>query len=125
MSDEQHDPGRRVFFGRVLEGEDLPRPFNVPLPPPPPGHAVEDVLFVVGDAPDAEGGREHEDIMVRRVPTDVARRFRTAAGGRALTHAQYLSALVALHERVRQSADAGDDGAREALDALGLASVTV
>ena len=38
---------------------------------------------------------------LRKVPAPVARRFRAAAGGGALTHAQYLTALVELHEMLR------------------------
>jgi hypothetical protein len=96
--------------------------FTMPLPPPP-----HDVLFFRREervqAPERE--REHEDIMLRKVPNDVARRFRAAAGGRALTHAQYLAALVELHESLRKRADEGDEGARADLERLGLQSVTV
>jgi hypothetical protein len=42
-----------------------------------------------------------------------------------MTHAQYLTALVELHARVRALADAGDEKAREALDELGLQTVSV
>ena len=63
--------------------------------------------------------------MLRRVPREVAMRFRAAAGGRAMTHAQYLTALVELHAAIRERADAGDETAREALDALGLQTVAV
>ena len=90
--------------------------FTLPLPPPP------DVLYVRSAR---EETREHEDIMLRKVPNDVARRFRAAAGGRALTHAQYLAALVELHESLRRRADDGDDAARAELERLGLQSVTV
>jgi hypothetical protein len=94
--------------------------FTIPLPPPP------DVLFVRHEAhAHAQPEREHEDIMLRKVPNDVARRFRAAAGGRALTHAQYLAALVELHESLRKRADDGDEAARADLDRLGLQSVTV
>jgi hypothetical protein len=96
--------------------------FTMPLPPPPP-----DVLFFRREerAQPPEREREHEDIMLRKVPNDVARRFRAAAGGRALTHAQYLAALVELHESLRRRADDGDDTARADLERLGLQSVTV
>ena len=63
--------------------------------------------------------------MLRRVPRDTAMRFRGSAGGRGLTHAQYLTALVDLHRRVRELADRGDEALRRELDDLGLASVTV
>jgi hypothetical protein len=101
--------------------------FTLPLPPPPPhppGAGVRherDVVYVRRD----RGDREHEDIMLRRVPADVARRFRAAAGGRALTHAQYLAALVELHETIRARADAGDGELASELDRLNLQSVTV
>jgi hypothetical protein len=52
-------------------------------------------------------------------------RFRAAAGGRGMTHAQYLTALVELHARIRAAADAGDEVARATLDALGLQTVAV
>ena len=96
--------------------------FTVPVPPSPPGAPQRDVLYIRHDV---ASPREHEDIMLRRVPTDVARRFRAAAGGRALTHAQYLAALVELHETIRTRADAGDTELASVLDALGLQSVTV
>jgi hypothetical protein len=102
--------------------------FEVPLPPSfpppfPPGRG--DVLFFRRETEEVSAGREHEDIMLRRVPRETAGRFRAGAGGRAMTHAQYLSALVELHRRLREQADAGDDRARAMLDELGLASVTV
>lgn len=96
----------------------MDEPFTLPVPPPP------DILYVRG-APGAGESREHEDLMLRKVPADVARRFRAAAGGRALTHAQYLAALVELHEALRTRADAGDEAARAELERLGLLSVTV
>jgi hypothetical protein len=100
--------------------------FTVPLPPPPPFGPPphRDVIFFRHEAAEA-GGKEHEDIMLRRVPREVAMRFRGSAGGRGMTHAQYLSALVDLHLRARELADHGDHEVRKALDELGLASVTV
>jgi hypothetical protein len=73
------------------------------------------------DSPD----REYEDIMLRRVPTAISRRFRGAAGARGLTHAQYLTALVSLHESMRTRADGGDDGSAEVLAELGLGTVSI
>jgi hypothetical protein len=96
--------------------------FTLPLPPPPPGVRERDVVFIRHGDP---GSREHEDIMLRKVPADVARRFRAAAGGRALTHAQYLAALVELHESLRRRADSGDGELAAELDRLGLQTVTV
>jgi hypothetical protein len=93
--------------------------FTLPVPPPP------DILFLRGPGPGQSESKEHEDIMFRKVPNDVARRFRAAAGGRAFTHAQYLAALVELHESLRRRADDGDESARAELERLGLQSVTV
>jgi hypothetical protein len=82
-------------------------------------------MFFRHRAEDVEGGREHEDIMLRRVPRETAMRFRAAAGGRALTHAQYLAGLVELHGRLRTLAEEGNESARALLDELRLQSVTV
>jgi hypothetical protein len=98
--------------------------FTIPLPPPPPGTPPHDVVFVRHGGPEA-GTKDYEDIMLRRVPRDTAMRFRGSAGGRGLTHAQYLTALVDLHRRARELADAGDERLGHELDELGLASVTV
>ena len=110
----------------------MPLPAAPPVPPMPPGAAgpggERDVVYfhhaVPAPPPDA-GPREHEDIMLRRVPADTARRFRSAAGGRGMTHAQYLAALVTLHEAMRARADGGDAALAEELERLGLSSVTV
>jgi len=98
--------------------------FTMPLPPPPPPGPQRDVVFFRHEG-SPQRDREHEDIMLRKVPADVARRFRAAAGGRALTHAQYLAALVELHESIRRQADAGNGDLAAELDRLGLQSVTV
>jgi hypothetical protein len=100
--------------------------FEVPVSPPPFPPPHRDVLFFRHEVEgEGAGPREHEDILLRRVPREVAGRFRAGAGGRALTHAQYLTALVELHRRLREQADAGDERARSLLDELGLASVTI
>jgi hypothetical protein len=99
-------------------------PFQVPLPPPVPG-PHDRVMFIRGEGPREAGAKEHEDIMLRRVPRETAMQFRAAAGGRALTHAQYLAALVELHRRARQRADGGDEQLKQMLEELGLGSVTV
>jgi hypothetical protein len=99
--------------------------FTLPLPPPPPhlGRAVErDVVFIRHDGP---GEREDEDIMLRRVPRPIAQRFRASAGGRGMTHAQYLAALVELHESIRNRADGGNGELAAELERLGIATVTV
>jgi len=80
------------------------------------------VLFIRHEAP---GEREDEDIMLRKVPRSIAQRFRASAGGRSMTHAQYLAALVELHEAMRSRADAGDTELAAELERLGLTTVTV
>jgi hypothetical protein len=97
----------------------VPPPAQVPFPP------HDHVMYVRGEGPPEATPREHEDIMLRRVPRDTAMHFRAAAGGRSLTHAQYLTALVELHRRTRERADGGDEELRRALEDLGLGSVTV
>lgn len=112
------------------------KPFQVSLPPPfppfPPflgGHGEDprDVVFFAHAPapPPRRASRDAEDIMLRRVPSATAKRFRAAAGGRGMTHAQYLAALVALHDAMRALADGGGDQVRAELDRQGLASVTV
>lgn len=102
------------------------RTFHLPAPPPPPGAAVtHDVLFFRADGPEGGPERDAEDILMRRVPTKTAARFRGAAGGRGLTHGQYLAALVELHERMRALADTENEAVRLELEALGLTTVTV
>ena len=109
--------------------EDDPQPFTIPLPPgfPPPfPHAGmrADHVYIVGDG-GADEAKEHEDIMLRRVPREIAMRYRAAAGGRGLTHAGYLTALVELHARIRAAADAGDEAAKAVLEELALQTVAV
>ena len=52
-------------------------------------------------------------------------RFRGAAGARGFTHAQFLTALVSLHEAMRKRADDGDAEMAAALDQLGLGTVSI
>jgi hypothetical protein len=103
--------------------DDEPTPFTLPLPPP------GDVLFFRHEMKSApplpEEGRETEDIMLRSVPRATAQRFRAAAGGRGLTHAQYLAALVQLHEALRHRADGGDAEVGAELERLGLSTVSI
>jgi hypothetical protein len=102
--------------------EDVDEPFTLPLPPPPFAEDKDVLFFARRSGPE---GREHEDIMLRRVPRSVAHRFRGAAGARGLTHAQYLAALVALHEAMRQRADGGDADVATELERLGLRTVSI
>ena len=95
-------------------------PFTLPLPPPLPDEDV--VFFARGGAPK---DREHEDIMLRRVPRGVAHQFRGAAGARGFTHAQYLAALVNLHGCMRERADSGNAEIAAELDRLGLSTVSI
>src|SRR3954471_14512209 len=89
------------------------------LPVPPPDRDV--VFFRREEGPE----REDEDIMLRRVPRATAQRFRASAGGRGMTHAQYLAALVELHESIRSKADGGSAELQAELGRLGLTTVTV
>jgi len=98
--------------------------FTLPLPPPPPGGPHHDRVFFRRVRSDDEE-RDDEDLMLRRVSRPIAQRFRASAGGRGLTHAQYLSTLVELHEAMRRRADAGDAEIAAELDRLGLTTVTV
>jgi hypothetical protein len=83
-------------------------------------------MFVFKPGPDViDSERESEDMMFRRVPREIAGRFRAGAGARGLTHGQYLTALVALHEAARRLADDGNEQVSAELERLGLASVTV
>ena len=113
MSEQEPDEREDVFF-------------HVPAPPPPfpavPPHAPH---MVYVERRIEEDGRESEDIMLRKVPRETAMRFRAAAGGRGLTHAQYLAALVALHEAARTLAESGDESVQAELERLGLTTVTV
>ncbi len=97
--------------------------FHLPLPPP----AGRDVVYFTHrvDEVEPEDGREAQDIMLRSVPRATAQRFRAAAGGRGMTHAQYLAALVELHELIRSRSDGGDTELAGELERLGLATVTV
>jgi hypothetical protein len=93
-----------------------------PAPPVPPSDG-NTVYF--WSQTDSSPGREHEDIMLRRVPREVAHQFRGAAGARGMTHAQYLTALVALHDAMRHRGDTGDSGVAAVLEQLGLKTVSI
>ena len=86
--------------------------------------AGPECLLVRGER-ESGGGRDYEDIMLRRVPAAVAHRFRGAAGARGFTHAQFLTALVSLHEAMRKRADDGDAEMAAALNQLGLGTVSI
>jgi len=94
-----------------------------PFPPGLPDPQGRNVFWVAES--DSSAGRDYEDIMLRRVPAVVAHRFRGAAGARGFTHAQYLSALVSLHEAMRKRADEGDAEVAAALGQLGLGTVSI
>ena len=111
-----------------MDEDDAAEHFTMPVPPgfPPPPHAGDRVLFYRRhESEGGPGGKDHEDIMLRRVPREVAMRYRAAAGGRAMTHAQYLTALVELHAKIRERADGGDESAKTVLEELGLQTVAV
>jgi hypothetical protein len=116
-----------------MPGEEEPDPgqdegtsfyVSVPAPkfPPKPGNRL---VYWSTESEDPPGGREFEDIMLRRVPGAVAHRFRGAAGARGFTHAQYLTALVTLHEAMRERADHGDGEVAATLEQLGLGTVSI
>jgi hypothetical protein len=107
---------------------DEPGEFTIPLPPPlvpPPGLPHGDVVFFRREVEEDGPQRDSEDIMLRKVPTAVAMRFRASAGGRGMTHAQYLAALVALHEAMRAAAEGGNEAVAAELERLGLSTVSV
>jgi hypothetical protein len=107
---------------------DEPHAFPPHFPGPPFGPPGEDdVVFFRRrvEPPSREDGAGPEDILMRRVPAETASLFRASAGGRGLTHAQYLVALVSLHQRLRELAEQGDETARRELETLGLTTVSV
>jgi len=98
--------------------------FHAHLPDPRSLKPDERLVFWATET-ESTGVREHEDIMLRRVPAAIAHRFRGAAGARGFTHAQYLTALLALHEAMRERADGGDGEVAAVLSQLGLGTVTI
>jgi len=107
------------------EGEQTPT-FHVSFPAGPHFPTGRNFFYAAEAAEgDSPGSREYEDIMLRRVPAAVAHRFRGAAGARGFTHAQYLAALVSLHEAMRKRADGGDTETAAALEQLGLGTVSI
>lgn len=70
-----------------------------------------------------------QSIYLRKVPNEVAARFKEAAGARMMNSTEYLVALVQLHARLRAVLDdpsghrRGLDDIRELVDDLGLATV--
>jgi hypothetical protein len=113
--DEEPKPGQD-------EGATSYASFPGPKFPPKPGNRL---VYWSTETDDTPGGREFEDIMLRRVPGAVAHRFRGAAGARGFTHAQYLTALVTLHEAMRERADRGDEEVAATLEQLGLGTVSI
>ncbi len=108
------------------ELEDVIRPFQVPFGPPFPQGPPFPVrgAFLRSGEPGGSSS-ETDDILLRKVPRETAQRFRAAAGGRGMTHAQYLAALVELHSSARALAEAGDTQITAELERLGLQSVSV
>ena len=62
-------------------------------------------------------------VHVRNVPEETRRLFNIAARRRGQTQADYLAALIALHQRARALADSGYGELQTELKALGLQSV--
>ena len=61
--------------------------------------------------------------MTRSISSETRERIRHAARARDMTIAQYLAALVELHDRIRALADDGDLTMTDELDMLGLQAV--
>ena len=61
--------------------------------------------------------------MTRSISSETRERIRHAARARGMTIAQYLAALVELHDRIRALADDGDLTMTDELDMLGLQAV--
>jgi hypothetical protein len=109
-----------------MDDETFRLPVPPPFPPLPHGHDGEhDVVFIRHREEHVREERDSEDIMLRSVPKLVAQRFRGAAGGRGMTHAQYLAALVELHQAMRERADGGDAELAAELEKLGLATISI
>jgi hypothetical protein len=89
----------------------------------PPGRPAGKVLIWRRDTNSTAD--DYEDLMVWRMPSSLAHRFRGAAGARGLTLAQHLSALIALHEMMRQRAESGDGQAATLLEQLSLSTVSI
>ena len=115
-------PYRKDALGPARVGGEAVR---VSFEGPPWPSSSKDVFFWAAADPDGPAGREHEEIMLRRVLAAVAHGFRGAAGARGSTHGQYLSALIALHEAMRKRADSGDADVAAALAQLGLGIVSI
>lgn len=92
-------------------------------PPGPAGPPAGKVLIWRSDTDSAVD--DYEDLMVWRMPSLLAHRFRGAAGARGLTLAQHLSALISLHQMMRQRAESGDEQAAALLEQLGLSTVSI
>jgi hypothetical protein len=116
MPDRDREPTAGRDEGQTFHASVPGLPFS-----PEPGKRL---VFWATES-DGPEGKEYEDIMLRRVQGAVAHRFRGAAGARGFTHAQYLAALVALHEAMRQHADRGNAEVAAVLTQLGLGTVTI
>jgi hypothetical protein len=92
-------------------------------PPGPPGRPAGKVLVWRRDTDSTAD--VYEDLMVWRMPSLLAHRFRGAAGARGLTLAQHLSALISLHEAMRQRAESGDEQAATLLEQFSLGTVSI
>lgn len=59
-------------------------------------------------------------LNIRGIDSEAVERAKRAAALRGWTIGRYVAALTALHDAVRQRADAGDDALQAELVALGL-----
>ena len=113
-----------------MDDDGVPEPFTMPIPPgfPPPPHGGDRVLFFRTHETEGDSLRKGttRTSCCGASPREVAMRYRAAAGGRAMTHAQYLTALVELHARISASGRTAATRPRGAvLEELGLQTVAV
>lgn len=95
------------------------------------GDPLETILARVGVFADrgraatSPGSARAAELVVKGLSPEALERFRVASGARAMDSAQYLTALVDLHEAMRRLADTGEHPEVEAvLRRLRLGTVT-
>ncbi|HVE90945.1 MAG TPA: hypothetical protein VNE62_01405 [Actinomycetota bacterium] len=65
------------------------------------------------------------ELLIRGLDPAAAQKFKTASGARGMRYADYLAALVKLHDEMRSAAAEGDERATRVLEELNLTTVTV
>ena len=87
--------------------------------------ALDALLATVHRVREAVGEPEAPtDLLVRGMSPRALERFKVGSGARALKYADYLAALLDLHDARRRLADSGDDDVAAILTELGLSTVT-